>query len=300
MKTHESGMRNSNYKRKSSHGKVRKLRVRVATWNVGGESPPSDLDDLLGFNSEEFPDMIFVGLQENSAGFLSGDEWSKTIKRIMKARGYSKIGDRYNTQICLYFYVRNELAKKIEDAEVNDIHGVDITQLWKGGVRVKFTLAGRSYQFINCHLPAHDGQYSKRIELAYKITQESDTANYNFVTGDMNFRLEEESSPEEVAEAIYAGNYLNFLNKDELKKAMKEYEAFVGYSELPIDFKPTFKYHKGTDKYNTKRRPAWTDRVLYKVGEGSRGEIKGLTYQRVESLKISDHRPVFAEFRVKM
>ncbi len=32
---------------------------------------------------------------------------------------------------------------------------------------------------------------------------------------------------------------------------------------MPISFAPTFKFAVGTDRYDLKRTPAWTDRVLY-------------------------------------
>jgi len=44
--------------------------------------------------------------------------------------------------------------------------------------------------------------------------------------------------------------------------------VFSGFVEPAISFKPTYKYDRWTDDYDTsskKRIPAWTDRVLYRV-----------------------------------
>lgn len=111
---------------------------------------------------------------------------------------------------------------------------------------------------------------------------------------------------------------------------------FSGFSEGPLNFRPTYKFDTGTDTYDTsskQRVPAWTDRILFsgcagagvgagaaptdgRIGchgeeeEGEEGEeqkgaagggaaTRGLqlkAYRSVEELKTSDHRPVLASF----
>ncbi|CAM9950857.1 unnamed protein product, partial [Ectocarpus fasciculatus] len=111
---------------------------------------------------------------------------------------------------------------------------------------------------------------------------------------------------------------------------------FSGYSEGPLNFRPTYKFDSGTDTYDTsskQRVPAWTDRILYsgrivsapptddaaaatvenseqreKCNEGKSGEENGVggegatggiqltAYRSVAELKTSDHRPVLASF----
>ena len=64
-------------------------------------------------------------------------------------------------------------------------------------------------------------------------------------------------------------------------------------------FAPTYKYDTGTTNYDTgpKRRvSAWTDRVLFSQKNASMTLVK---YNRAE-VTISDHRPVYAHFRVKI
>lgn len=89
---------------------------------------------------------------------------------------------------------------------------------------------------------------------------------------------------------------------------MDAQQAFVGYDEGPLLFRPTYRYDLGTQRYDTSEKmriPAWTgtsfinnsthpiraqeqelvDRVLY------RGNKLDLTaYSRAE-LTSSDHRP---------
>ena len=64
-------------------------------------------------------------------------------------------------------------------------------------------------------------------------------------------------------------------------------------------FDPTFKYDMGTKNYNNgpkMRLPAWTDRVFFSQQNGSMTLTK---YNRAE-VTVSDHRPIYAHFRVKV
>ena len=61
-----------------------------------------------------------------------------------------------------------------------------------------------------------------------------------------------------------------------------------------MNFRPTFKFDKNSDTYDTsskKRVPAWTDRILY----FPRG-MSCLTYDADMTIRTSDHRPVYASF----
>ncbi|KAJ2080763.1 hypothetical protein H4R24_002855 [Coemansia sp. RSA 988] len=81
--------------------------------------------------------------------------------------------------------------------------------------------------------------------------------------------------------------------------------ALRAFREMPIQFPPTYKYDPGTDRYDSseKRRiPAWCDRVLFRGATPNapdpQGTIAPLAYQRFEC-RQSDHRPIFAAFRVR-
>ena len=69
------------------------------------------------------------------------------------------------------------------------------------------------------------------------------------------------------------------------------------FTEQQLAFPPTFKYNRGTDQYDTSEKmriPAYCDRIL------SRGDrIKQHLYQRLD-IKMSDHRPVIADFTVQV
>jgi inositol polyphosphate 5-phosphatase INPP5B/F len=73
------------------------------------------------------------------------------------------------------------------------------------------------------------------------------------------------------------------------------YFYFMLFSEPPLNFRPTYKLDPNSDEYDTgskKRIPAWTDRILYMKKKG----FSCTAYDSDQSLKTSDHRPVFASF----
>lgn len=156
--------------------------------------------------------------------------------------------------------------------------------------------------------------------------------------GDLNYRI---NAPRAVADLLLSKDMHEVLLKNEqlsLERSKHGGEGgagslgegrgeslvpFSGYSEGPLNFRPTYKFDSGTDTYDTstkQRVPAWTDRILYSgaasrvVGcnEGKEGQDKGgretddvqavtagmelRAYRSVEELKTSDHRPVLASF----
>lgn len=51
-----------------------------------------------------------------------------------------------------------------------------------------------------------------------------------------------------------------------------------------------------------RRRPAWTDRILYKTIDPSNEKfiLEVLSYKFIESIQLSDHRPVYSETSVQV
>lgn len=61
-------------------------------------------------------------------------------------------------------------------------------------------------------------------------------------------------------------------------------------------FKPTYKFDINSDVYDSgskKRIPAWTDRILH-----TEAGITCLAYDSVMSLSTSDHKPIYASFKI--
>jgi hypothetical protein len=116
-----------------------------------------------------------------------------------------------------------------------------------------------------------------------------------FWFGDLNYRLD--STREHVDTLIETKSIKELLALDQLASEKKLGHVFDGFTEAEITFLPSYKYDLNTDRYDTsqkKRIPSWADRVLYK----STGQVKPLRYDSVQSLRISDHRPVLCIFEL--
>lgn len=95
-------------------------------------------------------------------------------------------------------------------------------------------------------------------------------------------------------EIFDTAKFEDIIKSDQLYQEMQLRRVFLNYSEGPITFRPTYKYDPGTDDWDSSeknRAPAWCDRVLWK-GE----RIMQLEYNSVMSLRLSDHKPVYAVF----
>ncbi|MEQ2315960.1 hypothetical protein AMECASPLE_027764 [Ameca splendens] len=108
----------------------------------------------------------------------------------------------------------------------------------------------------------------------------------------------------------------NFL---QLNMAKDSETVLEGFHEGPLKFPPTYKFDVGTNTYDTsgkKRKPAWTDRILWRLratapaaqSVGKRGSISGLTsgikvtqhcYRSQMEYTVSDHKPVSSIFTLQ-
>uniref|UniRef100_A0A7S3IHA1 Inositol polyphosphate-related phosphatase domain-containing protein n=1 Tax=Strombidium inclinatum TaxID=197538 RepID=A0A7S3IHA1_9SPIT len=113
--------------------------------------------------------------------------------------------------------------------------------------------------------------------------------------GDLNYRIQ--------ANDIFAVRRLMELDKweellknDQLHLEKSIMRVAVGYQEGPIHFAPTFKFSAGTQKFNTKREPSWTDRIIFRSKDRL---LKQISYDSNNEVTLSDHRPVFSQFLLK-
>ena len=85
---------------------------------------------------------------------------------------------------------------------------------------------------------------------------------------------------------------------------MKEEDGF-SLSEPNISFPPTYKFDVNSSCYDTsskKRIPSYTDRILFKVNGLNDLDLscKCLEYNSIETLNLSDHKPVLGLFDIKV
>ncbi|XP_037089573.1 uncharacterized protein LOC119109932 [Pollicipes pollicipes] len=148
-----------------------------------------------------------------------------------------------------------------------------------------------------------------RPEACSHMSHRATADSYLIWLGDMNFRLSsgEGGAPDDEAARRLADEHqlTPLLELDQLRWARRTGNAFSELSEPTLTFKPTYKLVPGRrGLYATSRRPAWTDRILYKVNadvyEETRLTMEPLSYQSHPEYTVSDHQPVSAEFRVKV
>ncbi|KAG8521209.1 Phosphatidylinositol 4,5-bisphosphate 5-phosphatase A [Galemys pyrenaicus] len=189
----------------------------------------------------------------------------------------------------------------------------------KGGVSVRLAAFGHMLCFLNCHLPAHMDKAEQRkdnFQTILSLQQFQGPGAHGildhdlvFWFGDLNFRIESYDL-HFVKFAIDSNQFQQLWEKDQLNMAKTTWPILKGFQEGPLNFAPTFKFDVGTNKYDTsakKRKPAWTDRILWKVKAPSGGpspsgreshrlQVTQHSYRSHMEYTVSDHKPVAAQF----
>ena len=143
-----------------------------------------------------------------------------------------------------------------------------------------------------------DEQNLKNLELNGDIDLEPGMNQYDLVifSGDLNYRINMEK--EEVKKLIDNNDFETLLENDQLYCAIKKKEIDLDdFYEGKINFMPTYKFLDGTNEYDyAERVPGWTDRILYRANNLS--DIILCKYSSIADVKTSDHKPVFAIFKI--
>uniref|UniRef100_A0A8C1KVH6 Phosphatidylinositol 4,5-bisphosphate 5-phosphatase A n=2 Tax=Cyprinus carpio TaxID=7962 RepID=A0A8C1KVH6_CYPCA len=312
-------------------------RVHIITWNVGSAMPPDDITSLLGLNvGDGNTDMYIIGLQEVNSminkrlkDVLFTDQWSEVCMDALSPFGYVLVtSQRMQGMLLLVFakYFHLPFLRGIQTQTTR----TGLGGIWgnKGGVSARMNVFGHSICFLNCHLPAHMENSDQRMEDFESILQQqqfegqaaSGVLDHDVVFwfGDLNFRIEDLDM--QVVKSAIDNNKLSTLwEKDQLNMAKGSETVLEGFHEGPLKFSPTYKFDVGTDMYDTsgkKRKPAWTDRILWRLrpmaqvsnSMSKRSSLSGLTsgtrvsqhfYRSHMEYTISDHKPVSSIFTLQ-
>jgi hypothetical protein len=151
------------------------------------------------------------------------------------------------------------------------------------------------------------------------------TSHYSFVLGDLNFRTDltllphdehddngddaktkivtqDEETHKQAVQTMVQNKDWDTLNQaDELRHVLRQKACLVGYQTLPCNFPPTFKLERQVGyKYVDKRRPSYTDRVLFKSGHQLEHGVVPLIYEPIDTFATSDHKPIRAAFALDL
>ncbi|XP_063258647.1 inositol polyphosphate 5-phosphatase K isoform X3 [Prinia subflava] len=322
---------------------TKELRLHLVTWNVGTASPPPDVTSLLQLNSQgSTTDMYVIGLQEVNSkitNFLSDlafdDPWSIFFMTVLSPLGYMKLSSVRMQGLLLLIFVKHVHLPFIRDIHTHYTR-TGLYGYWgnKGGVSIRMSLFGHTICFMNCHLPAHMENTEQRLDDFEKILEmqfegEDIPSPFDhevlFWFGDLNFRIADYGI-HFVRESINNKRFNLLWEKDQLNMAKKKEPFLKEFREGPLLFKPTYKFDLYSEVYDTreqkslfwfnekKRKPAWTDRILWKVKNTCEVASKEDEFPEEENLisvnlsnylshmsyGISDHKPVTGTFKLEM
>ncbi|XP_050770238.1 phosphatidylinositol 4,5-bisphosphate 5-phosphatase A [Gymnogyps californianus] len=310
------------------------FRITVVTWNVGTAMPPNDVTSLLHLNTGETndADVIAIGLQEVNSKInkrlkdaLFTDQWSELFMDVLSPFHFVLVSTVRMQGVILLVFAKYYHLPFLQDIQT-DCTRTGLGGYWgnKGGVSVRLSIFGHMVCFLNCHLPAHLEKAEQRKEdfatilhmQQFEGRAASGILDHDLVFwfGDLNFRIE--SLDIRFVKYAIDSNILSQLwEKDQLNIAKSTWPVLSGFQEGPLNFPPTFKFDVGTNKYDSsakKRKPAWTDRILWKIkspsvglGAGGRRPSRGvlsvsqLCYCSHMEYTVSDHKPVAAIFAVQ-
>ncbi|RWS25704.1 inositol polyphosphate 5-phosphatase K-like protein [Leptotrombidium deliense] len=283
------------------------FKAQVTTWNVNEKPPVSNIEDLIQI--KESPDFYAFTFQEVNpkANPLSknDDRWVAALKQSLSNKGFDLVDSKSIDGSLTAVFAKSTLKSDITNVDTASKRTGQLNIIGnKGATAVRFDYKGQSIVFVGAHFHAHDDQVSKRIDdynniingisfskgKAKKIIEHDNV----FWSGDLNFRIDglrADQIASIVKDKPLSTAVIDLMNKDQLKNAMKQEQIFQGFVEGTATFKPTYKYKIGTNDYNLERKPAFTDRVLYRLKSGA-GRV--VSYTANESFQISDHKPVTA------
>lgn len=320
---------------------VEDFRMHLITWNVGSATPPDDITTLLGLNmGDGNTDMYIIGLQEVNSminkrlkDVLFTDQWSEVFMERLGPFGYVLVTSQRMQGVLLLVFAKYYHLPFLRNVQTENTR-TGLGGIWgnKGGVSARMTVFGHSVCFLNCHLPAHMENSEQRMEDFESILQQQQFEGQAamgvldhdvvFWFGDLNFRIEDLDM--HVVKGAIDSNKLDKLwEKDQLNMAKDSETVLEGFQEGPLKFPPTYKFDVGTNTYDTsgkKRKPAWTDRILWRlratapplVGNSKRHSLSGLSsglssgtrvtqhfYRSHMEFTVSDHKPVSSIFTLQ-
>ncbi|KAG8739428.1 hypothetical protein FRC10_005637 [Ceratobasidium sp. 414] len=314
---------------------MRKISVRIGTFNVNGQQPMEPLRSWLCSSNPSDPpsDLIVVGFQELdlsaealliSSTTLKEDLWCEALMRDLAELGdqYVKLTSKQLVGVLIVVLIRKPVLQLLAPSGVaSSSAGVGIlgTMGNKGGVALRLQIMDTVLVFVNAHLAASAQPVPVTSDSEKPVASkprfvgrgvapadpvvERRNADYHSLT-DFNYRIDLlDDEIRAVLDETKDSDYSALLSFDQLKTQQKLGKAFVHMTEGPITFPPTYRceiWKKEGHYWDSKRRPAWTDRILYHTARGKDKSVQIIegSYTSHPKVSISDHKPVSADFVV--
>lgn len=251
------------------------IKLNLMTWNVGCATPANGTREELENCINDNPDIAFYSLQEidmSTKSVVTGSsshaiEWKESIQEAIKYTDLEiveqeSLGGTF-ALVALNKTNKNLKFKGMKSARLG-AHGLAAN---KSVILFTVQAGFANITLCACHLSAHDNDYEVRNQQLIKIQKlVPKNTDYLFICGDLNYRVNIPYS--ECVPLANEGRTDELLAKDQLSLQIKTVKELSDLKEGDIYFKPTYRFDKGSDVYDTsqkRRTPSYTDRVLVRT-----------------------------------
>ncbi|XP_058416121.1 inositol polyphosphate 5-phosphatase K isoform X2 [Diceros bicornis minor] len=305
-------------------------------WSASAEQPEPETGHVchwVGVCRAPSPIPISeISLQEMNSGIMSllsdtafEDPWSSFFMDVLSPLSFVKVSSVRMQGLLLLVFAKLQHLPFIQILSTKSTP-TGLFGYWgnKGGVNICLKLYGYYVSIINCHLPPHMDNNDQRLEHFDRILEMQNFEGHDIPNildhdlilwfGDMNFRIED-LGLHSVRESIKYRSYSTLWEKDQLTIAKRHDPLLRQFQEGPLLFPPTYKFDKNSNNYDTsekKRKPAWTDRILWRLKQQPQDSshtpslpapnfsLSLRSYVSHMMYSISDHKPVTGTFDLEL
>lgn len=279
------------------------IQVYCGTWNMKEKKAPADPAEFRNWIIPDKYDLYSICIQEST--FVKEKDSFLTYIQSVLGPDYIAIASYSYTKIQMAVFARKQHAIKIAnvsaDAKPSSVSG-------RGTIGISLCFNGTYITFYGSHfvedtisenlVGIRNKMYQEgcsSIHLGHKVLDVASQCQYTFWMGDFGYNVKHQFSTG--VELASNSKFDELLAQDQLREEALQGNAFSIFQEGKIKFRPTYKYHKGTDNFNQVKKitPSYPDRILYRAWPGC--AIANTEYQS-PNLSISDHKPVFASFKI--
>ena len=249
--------------------------INICTWNVSSENPTPLATEELKMCALGSPDIAFFSFQEidmSTKSVVTGssnkaNDWKDIVSSTLNGTNLEiveslSLGGTFG----ILAINKNNKNVKFDNSKSTRIgaHGLAAN---KSFINFNVKAGFANITFVACHLAAHDENLEERNQQLIKIQKSVPRGtDYLFICGDLNYRI---ALPYEECVPLAVNNELNkLLAKDQLLNMIISKPELMELKEGPITFRPTYRYDKNLDRYDTSQKqrvPSYTDRVLVRT-----------------------------------
>ncbi|RLV89996.1 Polyphosphatidylinositol phosphatase INP52 [Spathaspora sp. JA1] len=310
--------------RSGSFTSFKNIKCFTGTYNVNALEPEQhiDLSSWLFPSGMSPADIYCIGFQElidlNPQSILNADmtkanKWATILNRELNnnpEQQYVLLRVESIASMSLFLFVnKSQVSYVTQVSGSSKKTGLGGMTANKGACAVRFNFGDTSFAMITCHLAAgmqatleRYNDYSTILQgLLFPRNYSIRDHDHIIWFGDLNYRINLPN--DKCRDLIFQGAYNELIQADQLNDEKRNGGAFKQFNEGVITFPPTYKYDKGTSNYDSsekQRVPSWTDRVLFTSSTGLSQDLTLLKYDSVTDLVLSDHKPVYGVFDIKV